>query len=775
MSLTNFDINLGFNGEPTTASASFVYKKKQCSNPQILGDMGNLGEAINTGITEIDNIIGDFIVFQKTIKKDGGFRRLSYEMVDKQAKRLESIAVLVRGITAPAIGSNLNDFRRIYSAAETDIVLNFPKPNEYGLTSVAEVNNIFVIGRTFSVVTGSFGEEFGTKFYAGGKIVGQSPMGDYSAALNNVIENNRGNATLKYGYYLSDLKKLIELAGYEVSGYPEDTGVKDERPFILMDFGGSLKSVISSLAGMFGLFWYVRGNKIRFFNNEDLKSLSVPNFTEKTDSNILSSSYSKDLCGKSSVGVIYGSSKPKGSFSFPIPDVPRPVEFFYLDIPKLFGGKKLRHLLSNFVTFFKFSGDADTFDKILFVMMVNDHIATQGEPFDTLYGNRRPPKQLVKLKTLATTFNKNVLRKEYTYLKNHEAIYSLMIDGVAAERPSEKKIYKSLKTAAQAYGSLYISKPFSKFFSKNYILAANEGFSVHGPYLGSTLVKDITELEGINFILSGFIEGGAADDITIRQLHELSEPKDPQAIPTKKSTSIFNGNNSYHYVAIKDLFADAEKFDKQINIRANFSVKEMKEKVETATKDISGKYFTIDGQSFVSSGPSEWTNIKSMAKNSQDFVEALGTIQKSVRMFASKVKETPEGDDIEEYESENVSFRIRDGSEELSSVDVIRFEGTNDEAAHIDSNFDRLFSPSFKPESSSVTYSGFVEADMNDPALSSVSYTLSENGVDTSLSFSNREFAAEDESVIMATFSSNSSNRFARGLKTRQKNFLGVN
>jgi hypothetical protein len=309
--------------------------------------------------------------------------------------------------------------------------------------------------------------------------------------------------------------------------------------------------------------------------------------------------------------------------------------------------------------------------------------------------------------------------------------------------------------------------------------SANEGFSTHGPYLGSTPIKDIPELAGIEFILEKFIKeppsGHEKDPITIRQLYEKSKPKDPQATPTGgSSTSVFNADNSYHYVAIKDLFLDAKKFDKQANIGKDLELANLKKNVDFAVSDVSGKYFTVDGKSYVASGVKEWEYIKKMAETSFSFVEQVGTIQKSVRMFASKLKESPEGDDTEEYDSENISFRVRDNSKELSSVEVVRFEGTNDEAAHIESNFDRLSSPSFNPESSSVSYSGFVEVDMNDPALSSVSYSFSDNGVDTSISFSNREFAAEDESIIMATFSANSSNKFARGLKTRQKNFLGV-
>ena len=778
MSLTNFEMNLGFNGEPTTASVSFVYKKKLCGNPETTPDMGQLGQQINTGRQEIDNLIGDFVVVQTSTKKDAGFKRISYEMVDKEAKRLDSIAVLVRGVTAPSTSNSLEDYSRIFSASETDLNLGILKK---GLTSVTQLKSrIFVIGRTFSSVSGSYADESGTRLYSEGKEVSETTTGGFGIGLKKILDFNRKNATIKYGYYLSDLKNLITMAGYTVKGYPTD------KNFILMDFGGSLKEVISSVAGMYGLFWYVRGNKIEFFDNEDLLALNVKDFTKETDASILSASYSKDLSGRSSVGVIYGSSQPKqntsSSGSSQGGGNRKRVKFFYFPIETAFGGQNTKLLLKNLMTFFLFSGDTAAFDKIILLLMAIKHKAVQGGDIDKLYGEGRPIGTKLKLAKVIKDLNLEET-EAHPFKEQYEDLYSMQIGEKTARLPSDTSLYSATKAAAEAYGSLFISRPVSKYHKENYLIAANEGFSVHGPYQGDTSIKDVPELQGIHSIIKAFFDEGEKPITTLRQLYEKSKPAPEGAMSERKAGGagkpVLSASESFHYIAIKDLLLDIGALHKDEKDKdPDQDIEKIKEDVVNATKDVSGKYFTYDNTSYVASGKTEFDYIKKMVLSSQQFVDSLKNMKKQVSMFASEIQEErPEGDENyeeEELDSEYVSFKIRDGSRDLSSVSVIRFEGTNDEANHIDSQFSRLFSPSFNPESSSVNYSGFIEVDMEDPALSSVSYSFSENGVDTSISYSNRDFAAEDQSVVMASFSANSSSKFSRGLKTAQKNFLGV-
>ena len=777
MSLTNFEMNLGFNGEPTTASLSFVYKTKQCNNIQTTPDMGQLGQQINSGGGQIDNLISDFVVVQKSTKKDAGFKRISYEMVDREAKRLDSIAVLVRGVTAPSTKDSFEDYSRIFSASETDLNL---KNSKKGLTSVKEMSSrIFIIGRTFSSVSGNYADESGTRLYSEGKVVSSTDTGTFGIGLKKTLDFNRKNATLKYGYYLSDLKALITMAGYGVLGYPTDPN------FILMDFGGSLKEVISSLAGMYGLFWYVRGNKIQFFNNADLASLTVQDFTEDSDPRILSASYSTDLAGRSSVGVIYGSSQPKqntsssGSSQGGGGNIKR-VKFFYFPIETAFGGQKTKLLLKNLISFFLFSGDTAAFDKIIYLMMATKHRAVRGQDIDQLYGEGRPIGTKINFAKIVKDLNLKEI-ENHPFKEKYEDLYSLQIGEKTARLPSETNLYSATKAAAEAYASLFISRPVSKYHKENYLLAAREGFSVHGPYRGDTAIADVPELKGIQLIIEAFFDEGEKPIRTLSQLYTKSKPVAEGAKSERKVGSagkpVLSPSESFHYIAIKDLLLDVGALDIDEGEQPP-DIEKMQTDVINATKDVSGKYFTYENTSYVASGKTELGYITAMAKSSQKFVDDLKKMKKQVSMFASEIQEErPEADENfeeEELDSEYVSFKIRDGSRDLSSVSVVRFEGTNDEAMHIDSQFSRLFSPSFKPESSSVTYSGFVEVDMKNPALSSVSYSFSENGVDTSISYSNRDFAAEDQSLVMASFSASSSSKFSKGLKTAQKNFLGV-
>lgn len=769
MSLTNFDINFGFNGEPTTASASFIQKSKLCGDPQITPDKGSLGDTLNTGRKEIDDIISDFVIVQKTTSKESGFKKISYEMVDRQAKRLESIAVLVRGITAPSTQSLTNslnqDFKRIYSFAETTLAADL-KIGEFGLTSVDKITDtLYVIGRTFSVVSADWEEFHGTNYYAGGTVVGQTPKGEFPNIIKNLISYNQFNATLKYGYYLSDLKKLVITAGYSIQGFPEDSN------FVTMDFGGSLKEILSSVASLYGLYFIVRGNTIRFFGNSNLSSLEIPNFVEDTDANIISANHSLDFSGRSSVGVIRGSESPK------TPETTesnggrnRQLRFFNLSLDKLFFNNesdKIRFLMGLF-TFFLWSGDKDAFDAIITTLMTEKKDVIKGEDFKKLYGEDATSFEKVEKKDMAKTKEIDEIIANNLHFDKYDNYYKVNNGLPMMEMPSNTKLYTVLKNGIASYGSIYISNPVSKNFSENYELSSANGYNVIGPYIDSTKISDIPELDAAKLFLEDVCGEKVIEDVTLKDFFQKA--KTVEGTPVIKI--------GYHWIAIKDILFDSniENSKRKKQIR-NDQVEENKKAVSEAISEKAGKHYNHNGETnYFFNSKEGATKIDLMTSKSASFFKEISKIKKQIKVPCLKKidDDDDDNDGIELPDSEYVSFKIRDSSTDLSSVNVVLFEGTNDEAAHISSNFNRIFSPSFKPESSSVTYSGMKDFDIFNPALSSVSYTFSENGVDTSLSFSNKEFAAQDESIIMGSFSVNSSVQFAKSLKTRQKNFLGV-
>lgn len=747
MSLTTFEINYGYNGEPSTASASFVYKKKDGQLTETTPDAGGLGNQISTGVPQIDSMVGDFIIAQKSEKKDGGFKRIGYELVDREAKKLESIAVLVRGITAPSKVVALDDFRLIAENSE------ITGEGGFGRNEVVLNGRIAVIGRSFSVVSATLGNSSASLFFSRGVIVGRTPLGAVSQAMQSELEANYKNATLRYGYYLSDLRELIEKAGYQIDGYPTDSN------FIILDFGGNLREVISSLASMFGLYWIVRGNKITFFASQELSAMQIPNMVESTDSNILSATYSKDLSGRSSVGVIHGSSEASAQNvqSF---DSARSVAFYYAGLEGVFGNMK--KLLSGLITFFIFSGNVAIFDKIITLLMISQSDVVAGDEFDDLYGTDEltstQPKTLEQVEE--NQGRRDSLKRDNKHLITNTDLYPLSnSSGGVIEKPSGTPLFGVLQAAAEAFGSIYVSQPVSQNFKETYVLAPADGISTGGPYLGTSPLSSISELQGLSLVIESFFDSPNAKNITIRQLYDA----------IVGSGNVLNAEESYHYIGTKDILADLS--------RGGSDASKYKDAVLEATKDASDAYYAHgpNGITYMPTSNSQINKIRTMVNSSKDFVKyEVGRIRNVIKVAGTKVKSDEEENEDDTPNRNFVSFRVRDSSRDLSSVSVIKFEASNSEAAYIDSNFSRLFSPDFQPESSSATYSGLIIPDNENPIVSSISFSFSDQGIETSVTYSNKEFVAESESVVMAGYSTSSVNRFSRSLKTRQKNALGV-
>ena len=750
MSIKNFDINYGFNGEPSTATISFVHKKKECGNYEIHSRIGVFKGSARTGNQVIDEKIKDFVITEIKDSKEAGFKTATYELVDKQAKRLESIAVLVRGVTAPAIANSLNDFRRIFNSAELGINIG-----EQGATNIALYGKkIAVIGRTFSVVSASYQNESGSVFFSEGSEVARTPQGNFSAELLAALNENYKNASLRYGYYLSDFKELLEQLGYSVANFPSDDN------FILLDFGGSLKEVVSSVASMFGMFWAVRGNVITFYDQSSIASLTVPNFNEYTDPNILSSNYSEDILGKSSVGVIVGTDTVDDTQNGQEREKGKTINFFSLDIDELFGQSSV--WIKCFLSFFKFSKNTDFFNKIIFSLMRSDENNAKDMIASALYTTYYNETLVDKTKKTLEQVESDQTRRDdikskLKHLEKYTSFYSLKTETGFVQEPMKSRLLGIVQPACEAMASIYISKPVSSYTANNYTVSSSEGLSISPAYRGDTKVTDVPELQSISAIISKTSEG---EDKTVAQLYRLANSQGTNG------TSVLNPEDSYHYVGIADFYvAEGVKF------------KEAQDAVIAACEDGSGDFLGYNGNWFCTSDSEGGKFTTMFTKSTALYEELKSNVKEQIKVSAIEIEDeedASEDPDLSIYASEFKSFSVRSSGSELSAVDIVTMEGTNSETQYLAANFSRLVGPEFHAISSAVTYSG-LNIPSDSPILSSVSVTFTGGSVETALSYSNKEFLAESESLVMAGYSVTSSSRFGRKLNPRQKNFLGVN
>ena len=779
MSIKNFDISYGYGGEASTATVSYVEKNKECQNVEIHQTLGAYGSGINTGNREIDEALDGFIINEIKTSKDGGFKTITYNLIDSRAKKLDGVAVLVRGITAPSVVDELKYFGKIFNSSELGI--NIGEEGKSGIKIHAD-GKIAVIGRTFSVVSASFEDETGSVFYSGGEEVARTPEGGFSSDLIDALNDNFRNAELRFGYYLSDLEDLISNLKYTVDGFPK------EENFIIIDFGGSLKEVISSVAGMFGLYWIVRGNKITFYNQGDVVSFAIPDFNAYTDPNILSSSYSKDILGKSTVGVLAGSTAPVEAKSSTFGERTFNIHFYRAEIEDYYGD--VYKWIANFLSFFLLSKNTSFFNKFVYQLMVKEYgkggpdILTDTAFFksEKYYGDylkSNQPTTLQEIEGDVKTINK--VKEQHKYLNTYTDLYSLQRKGDGnsfIKEPSSTPLMSIVQSLCQSVFHLYISKPVSKYFGENYSVSASGNFSVAGPYIGTTPIKDIPELSSILTVYEEIHKADQKDDAISQaflnlRLVDLAEKikivkRENKGIQ-RGAYTVIDIDNAYYFIGTYP-FINGDKVKKE--------VEECRDALIAATEDGSGENYNHGSNSqnyFCSNVLDVEATRKMFSTSAALYNKSLLNTKQAVHLAANKIKkETIDSDvDLSIYAHEYKSFETRYAGQEFSSVEILKLEGTNSEIKYLNSQFNRLASLSFFSEASSVTYSGLVIPEES-PLITSLSITFSGGSIETSISYSNKEFLAESESVVMAGYSTSSSSDFRRKLNTRQKTFLGV-
>lgn len=778
MSLKSFDLSYGFNGEPSSASLSFVYKTKTKDDSFTHQDIGALGKSAATSEPELNAAIKDFVVASKKTSKDAGFKSISYELVDARAKRLGSIAVLVRGITASPIGEPLKGMHRLFNAAEfvDEDVAPVGLQGDEDIKILAN-GQIVVIGRTFSVVSATVGDDAASVFYSRGKLVGQNPKDALDdPEMKEALRENIPSCSIRYGYFLKDFRNLLTRLGYGVEGFPE------EDNFMILDFGGSLKDCVSSIASMFGLYWICRGSKITFYGSSSLQTLSVENFNDSEDSRILSSSYSEDVIGKSSVGVIVGTSSSQSNsqnFSFDQKNIK--VTFLPIIIENMLGEDAL-FWVKSYLSLFRLSESFDFFDKMTILQMLekDSKIKTNGLYLKYYKGEGLP--ENVKASSLdkleGDSENILKLKKDFPFLDTLTSLYPMVGEhGSEIKLPSTTPIFSLVKAACMVFGSLYISKKITKRKAENYSVIAEDDFSVSAAYKSSTKLVDIPELAEFISLLRATLsetkennEKSRFDERTLDDLYELVRDK-----KKKKGDSIISSENSYHYVGVKPLF----KRGRHLEGEYPRQIKDAINAVEKGTKEGRGVFFSI-GRAYLATSAEEITdvgNIFSTSRSLYNFLENSNAGKKAEFLEASKIKKEKNTDvedaDLSIFNSEWKSFLVRPQTDPFSDVSILKFEGNIGEAEYLNSKFDRLVGPSFAAKESSVTYDG-IKIPSFSPVISSISVSFSEGSASTTVARSNKEFLSANEEVIMGGYSAYGGSDMRSMLIARQKIFLGI-
>ena len=374
--ITKVDLNFTNSGGGHTATVSTVLSARNLDGTEGLGTViGPLGDVNNFSNDRIQTALENFVCTELTRNSGPTRRSISRKYVDKTSLTLKSFIVLVRGVNAPIFGKEYEGPVPYFSETTGSPLKPFPAsgPTIHGSTILAGKVYNYEAGAQFD------GMKVGLCYHQH-ELVPELSL-NIDAVSNEYLRSpDLAQYELKFGYTLSEFKTILNLAGIEAKGLP----VSDD---VLFEVSGTLESVVGAIASYFGYFWYVNPDTggLEFVNTESASSIPVDDFTETSDSNVISASFTESLVTTKIINSYVGSGeKQENESTGPPEDRPRPIFFKRVDLEQAWDEikfpMKARDLKFWFALFNQgVADDADVFDKYTFALMHLNRLNNKNE------------------------------------------------------------------------------------------------------------------------------------------------------------------------------------------------------------------------------------------------------------------------------------------------------------------------------------------------------------------------------------------------------------
>jgi len=380
--ISKVDLNFTNSGGGHTASVTTVLSAKNLDGSHGLGTViGKLGEPNSFSNAAIGRMLGRFICTEITTNVNPVNTTLSRKYVDKTSLMLKSIIVLVRGLNCSPEGGLDFGLATEENGTVGGVVPYFSEVSNSPLKAFPskgperpDNGSVIVAGRIYNYEAGALFD--GTKLalcYNDHDLIKE-----LSLNLDFIYDSyerspDLAQFELKYGYTLNDVKEICGLADIVVENLPDADDV-------LFETSGTLESVLGNVASTLGCFWYVDPNngKVVFVNTVAASGIPVSNYTETTDTNVISASFSQSLVTSQVVNAYVGSAeKQEQDSSGPDENRPRPIFFKRIDFTKAWeeeGGEGKAWPLDAkdikvFFGLFNQSEDVDIFDKFTYILV----------------------------------------------------------------------------------------------------------------------------------------------------------------------------------------------------------------------------------------------------------------------------------------------------------------------------------------------------------------------------------------------------------------------
>lgn len=674
--ITNINMNFSNGAGGHTASVTSALDVKGTDGHPALGVVnGAIGEKNLFSDASINNLLGRFICTSKTNSRTPTGTTTTRSYSDITSLALNSYLVLVRGINAPPV-----DKDSYYGPVPYFSEVSGSPVNPFPSLGIREIDNkrILVAGKIYNYETAAnFNGVKISLVYQNGELVDDLCLNKDMVQKSYLEQPDLSQYDLKFGYTLAEYLDMLEAAGIKQSGLEnvEDSGK------MLFEASGSLGNVTSAIASYFGFYYFINPNNgdLEFIDSRIAAQLPVTDFTQATDENIVSATFTEDKFAPQDVNVYIGQTEKQGEGekSPAKDDRPRPIYFKRVDLLQAIEAHLGTEVFAALFACFSQDVDSDVFDKYVFLLLLLKKLGLKAfdwVDFGDLYKINMGDQSKIRRKfnadsrggldpifpvpmihgandfSLEVTNDTplgfdNRINFDCEYYQLTHIDVDLFNSTLNPELPSKagKKggLFNYIKGIFDFAGGLYVSNGYGKYKAERMNFQNTNNVTVVGPYVGTTLLKDIEELDDVGAFMKNF---GTVDwdKVTVEGLFNSTKDQ-------SKSRSV----NDYFFIGKRPwskLF-----YDKEDNESIDFS--RLSDNVEIQDNWGGGCMFiggprNINGQDFLDSVIS--IRNQSKAKYEQSTTGMFG--KKSLRLtyIRSKTPVNDYGDGEEEKDNQLV-------------------------------------------------------------------------------------------------------------------------
>ena len=818
--ITKVDFNFTNAGGGHTASVTSFVNPKSVEDGKNLGIVvGELGETNNFSNPRITKMLGNFICTSKTTSADATKKVVTRRYVDRTSLMLDSCVILVRGINCGPNGG-----REFEGSVPYFTEVKGSPLNPFRTQGPVRDGSVIYLGKIYNVESAAnFAGVKISLVYQNKQLKEELSLNTDFVSANYKASPDLSQYDLKFGYTLSEFKSALNAAGILVEGL--STSEK-----LLFETSGTLSSVISSIAGSLGYFWYInpKNGAVTFLNSEVASRLPIDSHVNTTDTNVLSASFTESTVFNKIVNSYTGTTeRNKSSSNSTNDDRPRPI-FFKRCRFESYGltDKAPLPVLAAFFSLMEQEEDIESFDKFAYFCTaiaktsLIEKIGKEEFNLTTLY----PFSPIIKaavgniplvdfrgqlegdiftekkgITILAKEAAERTKLKGMNRITNKFKYLSLQFKDESGDEVSIKKmpkphtteLYSFLKTYFAIAGGVYVSNGYSDYKAERMEFSNSNNIVIVGPLKGDDKIEEIKELSSVATAVRNL---SIKDDVTVKDLALLAQTEEERGKNTIGSpVKLIHDNFFIGLRALPKL--EREGVDQKVDFSMLKKYYEIYDPLDYKSKLYIGS---------PTKGPKdikERTLVKGIVnlikQSTENFLNAV-TVKKTVRLTytRSKTRVNKTNEEGEEQEDDQIAeasesdqkiadlfdrYDLKYNSIEspnysiLNKLSLSSVSGSTAEMKVLQQIRGKYIGGFDKPQSSTRTFYGLHIPEFS-PTMNSVSISVGNNGITTTVSESTIKLIPPEQSFMITEGMEalTPKSMLPKSLNARQRNALGL-